>query len=208
MNNIISHPWLALDIDETLARTDHDRFQEMKELFWDPWFSYEDHHIHVERLNYIWTHDEANKFMKDKIHDDEYQKTISMVPWSLEKVTKLHKKRLFNCYITARPDTVISWTKEWLKNNWFPNLPIIAKPINIQKDKEHLWKAETLYNMYKQWVLGIVDDQIKLIEQMDNYFPDYKGNIHILTKRPFNLETNISYTLSNHWNELFKILNK
>lgn len=202
--------WLALDIDETLADTDRDRFQQLESLYWNPWYNYEEYHNHVERVNNIRAHEEAQQRMKDKIHDNEYQKNISLIPWALKAVQTLHtKKELFTYYITARPESVVTWTQERLLSHWFPNLPIIAKPLDVSKEKEHLWKAETLYKLYNKWVIWIIDDQIKLLNQMNIHFPDYKWTIHLIIseKNSINIEPgSLNFSLSNSWDELYNKL--
>ena len=141
-------PWYALDIDDLLSHTAHDRFHELKELFGDPWYDFADLKKHTERVNSVWNDDNAQKRIIEKIFDNEYQKTISLFPESLESVTKLQRKNLFNCYITARPDAIIDGTQHRLEKNWFPDLPIIARPSTIPKEKSicEKLKLSTTYN--------------------------------------------------------------
>ncbi len=57
---------LALDIDDTLAHTGHDRFHEMRELFGDPGFPFEDLHKYHDLASDTWMSDEANQRKKQK----------------------------------------------------------------------------------------------------------------------------------------------
>ncbi len=197
-------PWYALDIDDLLSHTAHDRFHELKELFGDPWYDFADLKKHTERVNSVWNDENAQKRIIEKIFDNEYQKTISLFPQSLESVTKLQRKNLFNCYITARPDAIIDGTQHRLEKNWFPALPIIARPPTIPKDKEHLRKAQTLYTLQSEGVIGIIDDQFKLLHQMEQYFPDYQWTLHLLlcTHDDSSIITNINHTISHSREEV------
>lgn len=192
---------LALDIDDTLAHTGHDRFHEMRELFGDPGFPFEDLHKYHDLASDTWMSDEANQRKMQKVHENEYYKNISLVPWAHETVGHIHSQIPFSCYITMRPQDVLQWTEERLTKHGFPQLPIIARPISLPRDDRHQWKASTLYELYQEWVTGIIDDQIKIIHQMETYHPDYQGIIHIV--RPMAVvESAIRHTVSNSWQEL------
>lgn len=182
MKENMKSAWLALDIDDTLANTAHDWFQELKKLFGDPWFNFDELHKHnnYNRVNEVWSDPDAQQRMMTKIHDNNYQTNISLVPHALESVQDIHTHKPFSCYITMRPQNVIEWTKEWLLKHWFPELRIIARPLSISKEKEHSRKVWVLNELYQEWVAGIIDDQIKLIHQMEEYYPDYPGTIHII----------------------------
>lgn len=188
---------LALDIDDILADTTRTRFFTLTHIFWDCGMTFEEAmKNHGGRNNTIWTSPEAQQWMKEKNHDNEYQKSLSLVDDALESVQLLHNHyQPFSYYITARPETVLSWTKEWLEYHDFPRLPIIIRPTSIRREQEHTRKVWLLHQLYKEWVSGIIDDQMKLLHHMENLHPDYSWSLHIIWKEN-NLSTQLNHTIS------------
>lgn len=192
---------LALDIDDTLAHTGYQYFCAMREIFGDPWFPFEKFHHYCARSTDAWVSDEANRRILEKVHDNDYQKSISLVPWALETVWQIHRSHPFSCYVTMRPQDVLQWTQEWLAKHGFPQLPIVARPLSVSKENEHIWKVWTLNELYQEWVTGVIDDQVKIIHQMAEYYPDYQWVIHII--RPDTIiDSPMRHTISDSWEML------
>lgn len=193
--------WLALDIDDTLSNTAYDWFPAMQKLFGDPGFVFDELHNYYPRINDIWQHEDAKQRILEKVHNNEFQKNISLVPWAKESISYIHEQLPFSCYITMRPQDVLQWTEEQLMKHRFPQLPIIARPLSISKEEEYKRKVWTLNELYQEWVTGIIDDQVKLLRQMTEHYPGYQWIIHIIGPM-VSIETSIRYTVSDSWKTL------
>ncbi len=181
MKNIKSlKPWLALDIDETLAWTIGYRVKETQRMFGNPEklsakaickkyrFAQDIPYRQSEEIQQRWHH---------WIHSDTVQDDLPVIPWALTYVKKILKIFPITAYITIRPSCVIPWTRRRLKKHGFPDLPIIHKPDNITKAKANLWKARLLKKLYPT-IVWIVDDNVSIV---DNLGSTYKGTVFLFT---------------------------
>ena len=138
--------------------------------------------------------------------DGEHWKKISCYPDAQECVKLLQELRsLFSCYITARPESVQEASLSRLEANNFPHLPVFSKPTHLPHHQEYSWKTSLLYDMYAQGVRGIIDDQPKLLYAMQEFYPDYRGKIHLLIHPDIIVDTNnmrLSYSISHSRQEI------
>ena len=167
-------PWLALDIDDTLAATFCCRAKKMQKLFGNPeWLKVEDllkKYHNTYDVPYRQT-PEAEARTRHMVNDNEWQKSISMCAWASTYVKKVNKIIPITAYITVRPSKVMQWTKYRLKKFGFPDVPIIHKPDAVSKmDGVTTWKMALLNKLYPT-ILGIVDDNIKTLGKEDIVYP-------------------------------------
>lgn len=158
----------ALDIDETLSATNIKWFEEMFELFWNPenltpsnaakkyWL--------VQNVPYFQGKKEITDWMHSKRQDNNFQELIPIIENANEIYSEIHEKHIkISLYITARPESVKSWTKNWLKKHNFPEADIILRPDNLDHKFSNLWKASVLEILYPE-IDWIVDDNPELIK--------------------------------------------
>ena len=170
---------LALDIDETICDTNTHWFTLLQDIFGNP--EKLTPREMVKRYRYTqkvpyWKTPDAQKWMDDKIHSDDFHRTLPVIPDAREYVQKVIEVIPVVAYITARPQEVVSGTEYWLRTNGFPDAPIVARP---EETIGHFttWKAGVLSNLYP-YVLGIVDDHPGMVEEL---LPDYPGTIFLIT---------------------------
>lgn len=172
-SNKIDKQGLAVDIDETLSWTIGYWVEQMQNKFGNP----ENLSVKemVEKYRYTqnipyWQTDEAMEWMENNIHSNELQKELPLIEEADVYLNKINEIIPIVAYITVRPESVLSGTKEWLKKYGFPTAPIICKPMDIEHSNGSKWKAEILENLYPN-VCGIIDDNIKLLEFLSTTYP-------------------------------------
>ncbi len=165
-------PWLALDIDETLSWTVWFWMEQMQNRFWNP----ENLTILEMMKKYRYTFnvpyrntDEANEWIKKEIHTSVTQEKIELEPGAFDGVQEIQKHIPISCYITVRPEVVREWSNNRLKKYWFPDLPIIMKPMNVDKKDGNQRKARVLEHL-SDIVVWIVDDNPWLIDHLDDAY--------------------------------------
>merc|ERR1712048_1404680 len=73
-------------------------------------------------------------------------------------------------YLTIRPESVASATKEWLQQVGFPDLPVISRPDHVHFTEGNKWKATMLHKLFPQ-VWGIVDDSPSVAKFISAEYP-------------------------------------
>lgn len=192
---------LALDIDETLARTFQTWAGEMLSLFGNP------ENLNATQISQkyrisknvpYWQSHEAIAWKKAKIHDNEFQKDIPVIADALLMVPKIHKLVPIVAYITSRPETVLEGTQSWLVSNGFPLAPVITFPHPAPAISSDEWKASVLTELFP-YVTGIVDDNPGFI----HYLPgEYRGTIYLYTA-PTALRNDIDFRPCPTWNDVY-----
>lgn len=169
---------LALDIDETLSFTTQYWVSELSKKFGNPQNLSAREIFQVYRLiqNFPhWQTKEAIAWMEWARGSNEIQKSMPLIENSNHIVNKIDKIIPTACYLTVRPQSVVSGTKHWLEKHNFPKAEIIARPETTSYENGTNWKAKALQELYPQ-VLGIVDDNPNLID----YLPkNYKGFVFL-----------------------------
>lgn len=196
---------LALDVDETLSQTMSLWIEELSNLFGNPENLSSKEIIKKYRYTWnvpYWQTPEVNEWISDKVHDNELQKRLPLVPGALEYVNKINEIIPISAYITARPDTIITGTQEWLDNNGFPFAPVITRPIRFDRKKSNKWKAGVLEYLQDK-VLGIVDDNSGMLE----HFNDYKGTIFLYNHDEVP-DSNVKVYACPTWEKVFEKVKK
>lgn len=169
---------LALDIDETLSWTVGFWVEKLQQIFGNP------ENLSVKELVFkyrytqnvpYWQTEEALKWMKDHRHSDEIQGMLPLIENSNTIVQKINEIIPIVFYVTTRPETVIGGTQKWLKKHNFPDVKIIAKPLNVDTKDGNKWKARVLEELYPE-IVGIIDDNPSLVDHLSK---DYKGSIYL-----------------------------
>ena len=196
-------PGLALDIDETLSVTG---------VFWieqlitsmghpDTSLSAEDilhkHWYYGETIGH-WDRDEVNRLMRLKCACNDEQRILPLQENANHIVEKISRILPISAYITARPDTVIEGTKDWLAKHGFPERPIIARPAAIPGEEGNNWKAGVLTELYPV-VRGIVDDNPNLISALP---ADYDGTVFLFNHLSYDHDTTINVIPCKDWESI------
>lgn len=192
---------IALDIDETLSNTVKWWFSKMIELFGNPenldWKGIYDKYRHSSKIPY-WQTDEIKQWMEERREDNSIQTEIEVLEGAVENVAAIHKFAPVVAYVTARPESVIPGTKNWLEMHDFPEAPIVTRPNGVSIENGNKWKAGVIEKLFP-YVQAIVDDNVDFpLEISDNY----KGTIYL-----YNYETDptggrINVVPCKTWNEV------
>lgn len=155
---------IVLDIDETLSATNAAWFSRLAELFGNP----EGLSIkaliekyHLAQNVPCWQSEEALAWMQRQRDDPKAQEGLPLVPGSLEGVHQLAKIVPIVGYCTVRPTSVNASTMAWLHERGFPDVPVVAKPLEVPFADGNKWKAAALHELWPE-VMGIVDDNPKV----------------------------------------------
>eukprot|EP00927_Polykrikos_kofoidii_P026500 TRINITY_DN23578_c0_g1_i1.p1 TRINITY_DN23578_c0_g1~~TRINITY_DN23578_c0_g1_i1.p1 ORF type:complete len:374 (-),score=45.59 TRINITY_DN23578_c0_g1_i1:285-1406(-) len=155
---------IVLDIDETLSATNVAWFNRLEELFGNP------EEVPIEDLigQYklaqnvpFWQSKEAYSWMQKQRDDPKAQDDLPLVPGAVEGAHTLKNIIPIVGYCTVRPESVNDNTIAWLRDNSFPDLPVVAKPKDVPFEDGNKWKASSLHAMWPE-VTGIVDDNPKI----------------------------------------------
>lgn len=169
---------LVLDIDETLSYTISYWVTEMQKLFGNPEnLSVQDliaKYRYTQNIPY-WQTPEALKWMEKSRENNALQEQLPLIKNSNHFVEKINNIIPIVGYITIRPRNVIPGTINWLRKHNFPNVDILARPINIPSSEGNQWKAEILHFLYPQ-VCGIIDDSQSVAEKLDK---NYQGVVFL-----------------------------
>ncbi len=169
---------LVLDVDETLSWTIGVWVKEMQLKFGNPEGltirEMVDKYRYVQEVPY-WQSDEAKIWVADHITDNEMQKNIEQIKGASIYVNKINNIVPIVAYLTTRPQSVVDGTAYWLEKNNFPDVEILARPIEVPRAEGNLWKAGVLEYLYPQ-VVGIVDDNIAVAQYLH---ADYQGKFFL-----------------------------
>lgn len=122
-----------------------------------------------------WQTPEALEWMESKRKDNELQEQLPLIEESDKMVQKIDEIIPIVGYITIRPRSVLSGTRNWLNKHSFPKVDILARPSDIHSSEGNQWKAEVLLFLYPQ-VLGIIDDSPSVVEKLSK---EYKGTVYL-----------------------------
>lgn len=179
---------IAFDLDETLVNTNLKWFKYLSEIIGNPeGLSPEElvkKYRYVNFVPYFFT-PEAIKVINQLIDTDEFQRDIPPTEGSLEAVKEISLLVPIVAYITARPECVRSGTEYWIKENGFPEAPVILRQNEIPFEERHPWKAAVLEYMYPQ-VRGIVDDNPGVVSALS---PDYGGKVFLFEEKESPVES-------------------
>eukprot|EP00930_Biecheleria_cincta_P033040 TRINITY_DN22892_c0_g1_i1.p1 TRINITY_DN22892_c0_g1~~TRINITY_DN22892_c0_g1_i1.p1 ORF type:complete len:355 (+),score=54.11 TRINITY_DN22892_c0_g1_i1:103-1167(+) len=155
---------LVLDIDETLSATNVAWFERLEQLFGNPTglpLEQLIQNYHLAQNVPFWQSEEALAWMQSQRDDPRAQDGLPLIPGAVEGVHSLANVTNVVGYCTVRPETVSANTIAWLRENGFPDLPVVSKPSSVPFAEGNNWKANALKEMWPE-VTGIVDDNPKL----------------------------------------------
>lgn len=179
---------LALDLDETLSFTALHWVTQLSEKFGNPDNLSPHEVLSKYRLiqNYpVWQTAEAFAWMEWARNSNDLQKELPLIENSNHIVNKISKIVPIACYLTARPYEVKEGTKHWLEKHGLPKADVLTMPEGMTyEEATSSWKPKVLEKLYPQ-VLGIVDDNISLLEHLPK---DYKGYVFIYDYSNFQSE--------------------
>ncbi|OGH07753.1 MAG: hypothetical protein A2171_02560 [Candidatus Levybacteria bacterium RBG_13_35_9] len=177
---------LALDIDETISHTAKYWVDVLTVKFGNPeGLTAREIFRKYRRIQEYphWKTKEALEWMEWAKQADEIQQDIPLIENANHIVNKIHKIKPIVCYITARPDIILPGTKKWLDKHGFPKAEIITSSKSIGHIEASKLKVDLLIKLYPE-VVGIVDDNLRLIEDLPS---SYKGTLFL-----YDIEDNIS----------------
>lgn len=197
---------LALDIDETISYTAKYWVDVLSVKFGNPeGLSAREIFKKYRRIQEYphWKTKEALEWMEWAKQTDEIQENIPLIENSNHIVNKINKIIPVVCYITARPNIILPGTKKWLNKHGFPKAEIITSPKSIGHIEASKWKMDLLIELYPE-IIGIVDDNLRLIEDLPS---SYKGILFI-----YDIEGNISdrenVVSCATWNDVYRQIKK
>jgi hypothetical protein len=173
---------LALDIDETLARTDHQWLDVFFERFGvPPGGKTRDELIaeyqFIEHMPF-WSKEDRTQLAEEYLHSNEFQMKIPLIENAHHRVNEIAEIVPIVAYVTARPKSVEEGTRTWLRAHGFPAAPLVLRPLETDHYERNAWKAGVLKRLYPE-VLGIVDDNQGLVDELGS---DYPGTVFIYAR--------------------------
>jgi 5'(3')-deoxyribonucleotidase len=177
---------LALDIDEVLSDSNSHWFDHMINFRKLEGLSKE---AVIKKYKFVeevpeWQTEEGGKHIMETVHSNDFNETIPLIEGADETVREINKIVPIVAYITARPETVIEGTLNWLRKYGFPEAELITRPKDISLAEFDLsknrWKAGILKTLYPE-VVGIVDDNPMLARELEAI--DYKGTQYLYGDR-------------------------
>ena len=193
---------LALDIDETLSNTRKHWFEFLMQRIGNPENLTLSEMMQKYRYSQdvpYWQTDEGMQIMEENRHNSELQLNIELMDGAQEGVYKVNRIIPVLCYLSARPESVLNTTEEWLEYNSFPKAEVFLKPVDISKEDSYDWKSDILNYLYPN-IVGIVDDNPKQIESLIS--KNYAGRIWAYGKRGNIININ-SVEYCDNWNEIY-----
>ncbi len=193
-------PGLALDIDETLSVTGVFWIEQLIETMGHPDPSLtpaeilRKHWYYGETIGH-WDREEINSQLRIKCDCNDEQRMLPLQKNANHIVQKIDAILPISAYITARPDSVIEGTKDWLAKHGFPDRPIIARPADVHIDNGNAWKASVLTDLFPI-VRGIVDDNPNLISKLP---ADYAGTVFLFDHLSYDHDTSINVIPCKDW---------
>ena len=91
----------------------------------------------------------------------EAQDGLPLISGAVEGVRALMEVTPVVAYCTVRPTCVNANTIAWLRENGFPERPVVALPDGVPFSEGNKWKAAALHELWPS-VVGIVDDNPKV----------------------------------------------
>lgn len=196
---------IAADIDETLSWTIGYWVEKMQKLFGNPEQLSVQQLINKYRYTWnvpYWQSKEALDWLEKNRNSNELQKELRVIQDSNIYLNKINQIIPINSYITTRPETVETGTKEWLNINKFPDAPLILRPNEVPVEKGNEWKAKILEVLYPK-VQGIIDDSSGLLTFIN---PEYKGIIFLYNHA--SVESKINAVSCKDWKMVYQEVKK
>lgn len=198
---------IAVDIDETLSNTVKWWFSRMLEIFGNPenldWLGVYEKYRHSSKVPY-WQTEEAKIWMEERRMDNAMQTELEVIENSLETVHEINEIVPVVAYITARPEQVISGTKEWLELHGFPEASIISRPNDVPIQVGNKWKANVMRELYP-YVQGIIDDNVDFPLEFSD---DYKGKVYIYNYESDPTNGTIDVVACKNWKDVLGAIKK
>ncbi len=161
---------LALDIDGTLADSVRYYFTKTYQHFGPKDKTVEELMIEYDSTWLVpeWQNDEIQFWIKQTIVSNEIQERFDVINNAHKYVQQINDIIPVAAYVSARPENVRAGTKKWLDHYGFPEAEIVLRPDKVNDKDSIEWKTGVLKKMYPH-ILGIVDDSIALIDELNGY---------------------------------------
>jgi hypothetical protein len=166
---------LVLDIDDTLSATNFAWFTRLEKMFGNQEGGSIESLVkkyHLAQNVPFWQTDEAFAWMQSQRGSPHAQDGLPLVPGAVDGVRDLVSVTPVMGYITVRPTSVEANTIRWLRENGFPDHPVISKPVDVPFQEGNAWKAGAMHTLWPE-VIGIVDDNPKLPTLAGESYPGW-----------------------------------
>jgi 5'(3')-deoxyribonucleotidase len=194
---------LALDIDETLSRTNYFWVEYLQLKLGNP----ENLSIEEMEIKYkyagdpkYWQTENGLNLMEEMRNDSAFQENLPLIENSNTVVQKINKIIPIRAYITARPDSVLKGTEAWLKKHNFPKAKIITRPLEVKAEDGNKWKARILEEFYPE-IIGIIDDNPGLIDCLSS---NYMGTVFLYKGISEHMRKDINVVSCKDWQTVWR----
>mgnify|MGYP000582485241 CR=1 FL=1 len=195
-------PGLALDIDDALCILGKRWYDELAALVGHPGLTFEEvvEQYGLFHLVPAWKDKpQVEDWIQATLHSNEHYLSLSPIEKARERVQDILSHIPIHAYITMRSAAVVESTLHWLKQNGFPDLPVLFRPLDTSKDEMHGWKGKAIAALHPE-IVGIVDDDVRVIHQLPNY---YSGTIFLFGGRTCERE-GIRVVPCRDWDEVYE----
>jgi hypothetical protein len=174
-----SQPGLALDIDDTLSQTWGFWGQEMLRLFGNPenltWQEIRAKYRRCENVPY-WQTEEAQAWMANSRRWGDFYGQLERIQGSHEWISRIQEHLPIHVYLTARSIEMLDTTHAWLAKHGYPDVEVIARPLDVPYEDTYVWKSQILTELYPM-ITGIVDDDANLPTHLP---AEYPGTVYLI----------------------------
>lgn len=194
---------LALDIDDTLARSGDAWIQGVQAKFGNP------ENLTVEQIKQkyrysynapYWNSPAVRQWEEGVRYNEGWHLALPLIKNANHIVNQVHHLVPVVVYLTARPKALLSATRGWLVKHGFPKAEIVYRPTSVRLPVSLAWKAEVLEYLYPQ-VSGMVDDHPQLAKDLSK---NYRGVLYLYDYHDQAPRGDINIVPCKNWNEVLK----
>src|SRR3989344_5452688 len=194
---------LAVDVDDTLARTGDFWIKGLMEKFGNPEGLSVEEVQQKYRYSYYapyWSGKEVRAWEKQVRHDDRLHRDFPLIKNANHIVNQIHQIIQVVVYLTARSKSVMPGTRVWLKKYGFPQAEVAYRTPGVKLPESLSWKAKVLEYLYPQ-VIGMVDDHPQLAKDLSKKYP---GTLYLYNYHDQAPRGDINIIPCKNWNEVLE----
>ena len=198
-------PILIVDIDDTAADTVNHFVRLLNKKYSNPYGLSDIELIEKYRIiptMHFWQTPEIRSWLDAQAEDNEAQYAIPPATGAVEAL-KILSTYFRIVYISSRPDTVLSGTSRWLKDNGFPDGALILRG-HFDDTNGNAWKAKIIQEKFPETV-GIIDDNPEIIPKLSR---QYKGVMYLYGTRDLPENKEILIRKCSTWDEALHFILK
>lgn len=201
-------PGLAFDIDDTLSLTsdgfydllhqNHPAPSELTKEHFRKHYAITGEALHWRSIPQAW------QLLVTKVDCPEFHYKLSPFQNAIPCTNKLNYHNLFACYLTARPESMRTYTQRWLDEHNFPQKPLLMRPIDIDFVSKHKeWKTTLLHDLHP-YITGLIDNDTRILSHLQQQ--SYPGHLYLFGLSEQEYNGNGTITVRETWSEMTDVI--